>query len=538
MRLRFLLLFVAAVAALSLFASPARVALVIGNSEYGPGNRIPAAAADRADIAFELDELKFTVIEKKDTSKADLLAAIAEFKTALGTEGAEGVVYYSGHGATFGRHNYLIPVDMPTDISPDEFPGHAVPTSAIYQALVDSRARIGVVLLDACRTSVFHRGAVLPGLQKPEGDDASSRIVTGFADQPGAAVAVSVDGEHSSYAKAILEHIGTPGLSLEDFFIAVGNSVEGFRTRQVPWQSSAQRAQFFFRQPIYLEVWGDEADDDLIVTAGLDTYIRSVDGPSKRMRLLPGRNIVTAAVVNFRSKSGGDLLPEGWHYTLRTNIVNGPVGPRFSAEEPEGPVPRSRWGRTFVVARMAVIVGQRSVQFDDDPEETIWLDEFSILRSPGDTLYEAVRWAVVTRGVPLYDNSTEDTKRAPAVLRENVTRAHTLAGKDLERLGLRQVRHSEVTSLVSLTGDVELEEVARRVRGSVSRDVIANHLRASCTGIRRELCATYRRQSQWPSIRALYFDQQRGNSDARHLLGLLSNRELRDLYDGVFGSGN
>ena len=515
--------------------APRRVALVIGNADYKHIEDLPAAANDMRDIEYELDALQFTIVRAPDATEAVLRTKIAQFREALGTEDAEAVVYYSGHGANVLQGNYLVPVDMPRG-APEEFTKHAVPTSEIYKALREARARIGVVLLDACRKSVIHDQTIVKsGLEKPVGDDATSRIVTGFADQPGASISDTVDGRNSAYAKAILQHIGSPGLTLEDFFIAVGNTVEGFRTGQVPWQSSAQRAQFFFRQPVYLEVWGDAADDDLIVTAGGDTYIRSVDGRSKRMRLLPGRNLVTVAVVNFRSKSGGDLLPEGWSYALRTNIVDGPAGPRFSGEEPERPVPRSRWGRTFVVARMAVIVGRHWVRFEDDPEDTVWLDGFSALPSPDDDVYDAARWAVLFRGVPLFDNDTEETKRDLAVIRENVARAHNQAADAAARFGISHGRHRDVSNLIASTDDAELEEALRRVRNSISPAVIGEHLLAACSGPQRSVCNAYRRQNQWQALRAHYFERQQHAIDARELLSILSNRELRELTAELFG---
>lgn len=517
-------------------AAPARVALVVGNSKYkAPDSNIPEAAKDATQIAHALRRRGFNVIHEPDATLKKFRDGIEAFRKALEPHaGAEAVVYYSGHGGNFNQRNYLIPTDL---VSADEatFAEKALGVQEIYDALKAVNPRVSIVLLDACRTSIrFHQNKVEPGLLEPRGDEIFRGLVTGFAHRPGEAVTNSADGQHSAYAKAILKHIHTPGLTLADFFIEVGLSVEDYIPEQEPWQNSAQRVQFFFRDPIYLEVAANDVDDDLIVTAGLDSYVYTVDGRAKKLRLLPGRNIVTVAVVNYRSKSGGELAREGWRYALKTRIVDGPVGPNLRGAEPEQPVPHERWGRTFVVARFAVNVARDSsvIRFER-AEEAVWTDGFSLVGKESDDVYQSVRWAVLYQGIPLFEDETADQRSSDA-LRIDILDAHDAALEEHDRIGVANREHAQARDVIARAPGEEIEEVLRRVRESISPDDIAQNLRASCTGRFRAVCAGYRDNEQWVNLRAHYMLQQQNNIESRFLLGILSNRELQELYDRTF----
>jgi hypothetical protein len=517
-------------------AVPARVALVVGNSDYGdPRNNIRQAKKDAEDVEHALKRRGFTVIAAKDADSETFRAKIEEFRKAIEPHvNAEAVVYYSGHGGHFRRDNYLIPTDL-VGADAAEFAKKAIAVKEIYNALQAVNPRVAIVLLDACRTSVkFHQGEVKEGLLEPKGDEVFRGLVTGFAHRPGEAVTNSADGQHSAYAKAILKHIHTPGLALADFFIEVGLSVEDYIPEQEPWQNSAQRVQFFFRDPIYLEVAANDVDDDLIVTAGLDSYVYTVDGRAKKLRLLPGRNIVTVAVVNYRSKSGGELAREGWRYALKTRIVDGPAGPNLRGAEPEQPVPHERWGRTFVVARFAVNVARDSsvIRFER-AEEAVWTDGFSLVGNESDDVYQSVRWAVLYQGIPLFEDETA-VPRPPEALRIDILDAHDAALEEHDRIGVANREHAQARDVIARTPDEEIEEALRRVRESISPDDIAQNLRASCAGRFRAVCAGYRGNGQWVNLRAHYMLQQQNNIESRFLLGILSNLELQELYDRTF----
>lgn len=529
-RLRIFALLIACTLALPGTAAP-RIALVIGNTAY-PGNRIDVAERDMARIGFALRQSGFRVIEAPNVDRESFIAKLDEYRTALlASPDVETVVYYSGHGVTFDGQTWLIPIDIEREpITRESFPRNAIPLSAIHDRLRSVKLRIALIMLDACRSNLYdENGVVTEGLVEPKADTVPTRTITAFADAAGKAVSKSTDGISSAYAKAILDHIRTPGLPVSDFLAEVGTTVETQTGgEQTPIINSAQRLPFFFREPILLEVSAGEVDDDLIVAAGGDTYIRSVDGPTKRLRLWPGDNVVTVTVANFRSKSGGDLLPEGWRYSLRTRIVNGPPGPTLASAEPERPVPRERWGRSFVAARFTVNISRHSdvVRFGE-VEDAIWKDGFSLLGREADALYEAVRWAVIYRGMPLLGRSEDE-------IRSDTIAAHELAVEEHDRVGTLNGEHSQASDIAGLASDADVREVLRRINASISRDEIAENLRVVCSGPRRQICIGFRSNDQWPEIRAFYEWTQRENVNGRHLLAVLDDNELKALYDRLF----
>ncbi len=71
----------------------------------------------------------------------------------------------------------------------------------------------------------------------------------GYATQPGN-VADDGDGRNSPFTGALLAHIVTPGLSVNDLLTAVTDAVvTDTDGRQQPWTHSSLRKQFYFKPP-------------------------------------------------------------------------------------------------------------------------------------------------------------------------------------------------------------------------------------------------------------------------------------------------
>ena len=95
----------------------ARIALLIGNEAYG--NEIGRLANPHNDVALlegVLKGLGFDVATVRDAGLGTLHHAVNAYGRRLQAAGpnAVGFFYYSGHGASDGSTNYLIPVDVKT----------------------------------------------------------------------------------------------------------------------------------------------------------------------------------------------------------------------------------------------------------------------------------------------------------------------------------------------------------------------------------------------------------------------------------------
>ena len=105
-----------------------------------------------------------------------------------------------------------------------------------------------LVILDACRNNPLagelaratgrdRAAAAKRGLARVEDDDSDTLIA--YATAPGA-VADDGTGNHSPYTMALLEHLETPGLSVNDLFMKVTNSVlVSTGGNQRPWTNTS-----------------------------------------------------------------------------------------------------------------------------------------------------------------------------------------------------------------------------------------------------------------------------------------------------------
>ncbi|TIR74780.1 MAG: peptidase C14 caspase catalytic subunit p20, partial [Mesorhizobium sp.] len=131
-----------------------RVALVIGNAEY---RNIPALKnpdKDAQDVANTFRLAGFDVFVAKDLTKLQFEERFRNYLAAA--DGADlAVVYYSGHGFQIGGENFLIPVDASLKDAAD-VEVQAIKLDDVLEQL-RSKAKIQVIILDACRNNPFPR---------------------------------------------------------------------------------------------------------------------------------------------------------------------------------------------------------------------------------------------------------------------------------------------------------------------------------------------------------------------------------------------
>jgi uncharacterized caspase-like protein/uncharacterized protein YraI len=220
------LLLLALIAAPPALAADARVALVIGNSEYQNVGRLPNPANDAAALAAALQRLGFAVTSLRDASVGDMRRALQDFEvTAAGAEIA--LVYYAGHGIEMNGTNYLIPVDaeLKRDTHVED---EAIPLDRVERA-AEGASRLRLILLDACRDNPFvvemernaARRSIGRGLARVE---PPAQTLVAYAAK-GGTTADDGDGDHSPYATSLLRHIETPGLELNFLFRIVHDEV-------------------------------------------------------------------------------------------------------------------------------------------------------------------------------------------------------------------------------------------------------------------------------------------------------------------------
>jgi tetratricopeptide (TPR) repeat protein len=222
-----------------------KVALVIGNEAY-IGNPFVSPLSntgrDAQIVATALEKAGFSLIGNGPQINLDMAKTITLVSTfgAMAKDADIALFYFSGHGMESSGKNYLIPIGL-TEYSATSLMFKALDANRVLDVLDTAKARIRVVLLDACRTPFKGAGeglGAMPG---------SAGTVIGFASQPRHPALPGASGA-SPYARALETYLRVKGLELYDLLNEVGLAVmDETKTIQQPWVS-----QSAIKRPVYL----------------------------------------------------------------------------------------------------------------------------------------------------------------------------------------------------------------------------------------------------------------------------------------------
>src|SRR5471032_3291881 len=124
------------------------VALVIGNSKYAWEAQLPNVRRDAPDIAKRFQALGLKTELVQDAGRDAMNRALENFGAAA--NGANfAAFYFAGHGASWGKDTYLVPVDA--DLSNPGTVQTLVVASAIGKSTRTAANRL--VVFDNCRNN-------------------------------------------------------------------------------------------------------------------------------------------------------------------------------------------------------------------------------------------------------------------------------------------------------------------------------------------------------------------------------------------------
>jgi uncharacterized caspase-like protein len=226
-------------------AAERRTALVIGNAAYDFGP-LRNPVNDATDIAAALRQLGFEVTLWRNADLRVMHEAIDTFSRQL-RQGGAGLFYFAGHGVQVGGENYLIPIRARINRQQD-VQYEAVPVGRILGGMEDAENQLNIIILDACRDNPWARQwrSSQRGLAMVQ---AAHGSLIAFATAPGG-TANDGEGRNGLYTSELLQHLMTPGLSVEHLFKRVRAGVVKATTgKQIPWESSSLIGDFFFASP-------------------------------------------------------------------------------------------------------------------------------------------------------------------------------------------------------------------------------------------------------------------------------------------------
>ncbi len=227
--------------ALGSHAAEKRVALVIGNSAYA-SSPLQNPVNDAADMAIALRRQGFEVIVRTNLQTRQIGRTLSEFRSKL-SPGAVALVFYAGHGLQIKGENYLPAVDA--DIgSEEDVPNQSMSVRQIMDVLEESKSRLNLVFLDACRNNPFARSfrSAERGLARVS---TPSGTLISYATRPGS-VAADGEGRNGLYTSKLLRQLDT-NIQIEQALKRVVSEVKAAsQGRQEPWMEGSIDGDFCF----------------------------------------------------------------------------------------------------------------------------------------------------------------------------------------------------------------------------------------------------------------------------------------------------
>jgi uncharacterized caspase-like protein len=268
---------IAACAVTSRGAGDTKVALVIGNAAYENALELRNPVNDAADMCSTLHKLGFKALCHTNLrDRADFEARVKEYVAQL-VPGSVGVFYYSGHGVQVDSASFLVPTRVQPAAATENPQRMLYAVPDLLRDLDHRRTKFQLVILDACRTDLFPQAqspsGSAPGSKGPNGavrpppikaPETSRQVGSGLAAITNApaetvvfyataakAAAYDGDGRNGPLTKHILDHIGTIGLKVEEFFkrVTLGvvtETTRRYEERQTPFTYGSLSGDFCF----------------------------------------------------------------------------------------------------------------------------------------------------------------------------------------------------------------------------------------------------------------------------------------------------
>ena len=218
-----------------------RVALVIGNSTY-TNSPLKNPVNDAKDIATKLRKLGFVVIERNNLTTREIGGTLQEFRSKL-EPGAVALFFYAGHGLQIKGDNYLPAVDANIN-SEYDVPNQSLAMRQIMDVLDESKSRLNLVFLDACRNNPYARSfrSSDRGLARVT---APSGTLISYATKPGS-VAADGTGRNGLYTSKLLAQIDS-NQQIEQTLKRVVTEVKAASNgKQEPWMEGSIEGDFCF----------------------------------------------------------------------------------------------------------------------------------------------------------------------------------------------------------------------------------------------------------------------------------------------------
>ena len=233
-------------------AAGKRVALVIGNDDYGTLPDLRNAGNDARAVGRRLQQLGFNLVGggvHQNLRRDEMLRRMHEFGDKIGHSDTVALFYFAGHGVGgIGGDNWLIPVDDSNIRVQEDVRYYSISVGDVLSQLEGRGKGVNILILDACRNNPLPSRArgrkSTRGLARMAAPSGS--FIT-YAAAPGE-VADDGAGSNGLFTQELLARLGEkPGQSIDDLMTEVANSVDDKSGgKQAPHRESSLRQKFYF----------------------------------------------------------------------------------------------------------------------------------------------------------------------------------------------------------------------------------------------------------------------------------------------------
>ncbi|WP_126443828.1 caspase family protein [Sulfuricystis multivorans] len=350
--IRYLMIGLVALAASA--ATPAwakNYALLIGNAAYSLGP-LDNPVNDANDFAKTLREIGFDARVITNQNKEAMMQAIRDFGERIKGNDGIALFYYAGHGVQVEGENYLLPVNESIR-NEEEVKKNAVPANLVLRYMEDSKNRVNVVVLDACRNNPFLKTRSLKSRGLAPMDAPSGSLIA-FSTAPGTE-ALDGSDRNGLYTKHLMANVKVPGLTVEQVFKRTREAVEieserlAGRRQSPREESSLKGGDMYFVPPpagkqtddaaIELAYWNSIANSDS--SADFESYLaqypngRFAELAKNRLQAMKSRQ--TLARSETRTADGGQTAAPAASAAPTPAFGQPPAAPtRLAAARPGG----------------------------------------------------------------------------------------------------------------------------------------------------------------------------------------------------------
>jgi len=221
-----------------------RLALVIGNSDYGSSNVLKNPVNDANLMEGTLKSLGFDVIKLTNATKNQMMEGLREFSKKL-TEYNVALFYYAGHGVQVEGQNYLIPTGAAM-AEPTDCKWEAISQNTILEEFERVPENINIIILDACRNNPF-RSWTRGGGQGFRAINAVTGTIISYATSENS-TAADGEGMNGPFTEELVKQINTPQSITSVFMNTRKQVMKRTNGAQRPQESNMLTGDFYFKR--------------------------------------------------------------------------------------------------------------------------------------------------------------------------------------------------------------------------------------------------------------------------------------------------